>query len=186
MAFTLHFTSLYFIHCSGLRCVLQEIFSGPILQCLNVTLLENRVFMEEGKLQWNYTGMLLLLLSHFSHIWLFATQWTVACQATDCLWDSPGKILKWVAMLPPGDLPDPGIQTVSFKSPALAGRFLPLVPPVSQSRSVVSGSLQPHGLYSPWNSPGQNTKVGSLSLLQGIFPTQDSNPGLLHCRRILH
>ena len=34
---------------------------------------------------------------------------------------------------------------------------------------------QPHGLYSPWNSPGQNTGVGSLSLLQGIFPTQRSN-----------
>ena len=38
--------------------------------------------------------------------------------------------------------------------------------------SRVSDSLRPHGLYSPWNSPGQNTGVGSLSLLQGIFPTQ--------------
>ena len=45
-------------------------------------------------------------------------------------------------------------------------------------------SLQPHGLYSPWNSPGQNTGVGSLSLLQGIFPTQGSNPGLPRCRQI--
>ena len=36
-----------------------------------------------------------------------------------------------------------------------------------------------------WNSPGQNTGVSSLSLLQGIFPTQGSNPGLLHCRWIL-
>ena len=44
----------------------------------------------------------------------------------------------------------------------------------------------PHGLYSPWNSPGQNIGVGSLSLLQGIFPTQGSNPGLPHCRRILY
>ena len=44
----------------------------------------------------------------------------------------------------------------------------------------------PHGLYSPWNSPGQNTGVGSLSLLQGIFPTQGSNPGLLHCRQIFY
>jgi len=43
-------------------------------------------------------------------------------------------------------------------------------------------SLQPHGLYSPWNSPGQNTGVGSLSLLQGIVPTQGSNLGLPHCR----
>ena len=40
--------------------------------------------------------------------------------------------------------------------------------------------------YSPWNSPGQNTGVGSLSLLQGIFPTQGSTPGLPHCRRILY
>ena len=40
----------------------------------------------------------------------------------------------------------------------------------SERRSVVSDSLQPHGLYySPWNSPGQKTGVGSLSLLQGIF-----------------
>ena len=46
--------------------------------------------------------------------------------------------------------------------------------------------LQPHGLYRPWNSPGQNTGVGSLSLLQGIFPTWGSNPGLLHWRWILY
>ena len=57
--------------------------------------------------------------------------------------------------------------------------------PESESRSVVSDSLRPHGLYSPQNSPGQNTGVGILSLLQGIFPTQGSNPGLLHGRRIL-
>ena len=43
-----------------------------------------------------------------------------------------------------------------------------------ESSSVVSDSLRPHGLYSPWNSPGQNTGVGSLSLLQGIFPTLES------------
>jgi len=42
------------------------------------------------------------------------------------------------------------------------------------------------GLCSPWNSPGQDTGVGSLSLLRGIFPTQGSNPGLLHCGRILY
>ena len=56
----------------------------------------------------------------------------------------------------------------------------------SESRSVTSDSLPPHGLYSPWNSPGQNTGVGSLSLLQGIFPTQGLNPGLPHCRKILY
>ena len=56
----------------------------------------------------------------------------------------------------------------------------------SESCSVMSDSLQPHGLYSSWNSLGQNTEVGSLSLLQGIFPTQGSNPGLPHCRQILY
>ena len=55
------------------------------------------------------------------------------------------------------------------------------------SRSVVSDSLRPHGLkptriLPPWDSPGKNTGVGYLFLLQGIFPTQGSNPGLLHCR----
>ena len=56
----------------------------------------------------------------------------------------------------------------------------------SESCSVISDYLQPHGLYSPWNSPGQITGVGSHSLLQGIFPTQGSNPSLLHCRQILY
>ena len=42
----------------------------------------------------------------------------------------------------------------------------------TESRSVVSNSLRPRGLHSPWNSPGQNIGVGSFSLLQGIFPTQ--------------
>ena len=57
---------------------------------------------------------------------------------------------------------------------------------VCESRSVVSNSLWPRGLYDPWNSPGQNTGVGSLSLFQGIFWTQGSNPGLPHCRQFLY
>ena len=44
----------------------------------------------------------------------------------------------------------------------------------SESHSVVSDSLQPHGLYSPWNSPGQNTGVGSLFSSPGDLP----NPGI--------
>ena len=47
-------------------------------------------------------------------------------------------------------------------------------------------TLRPHGLHSPWDSPGQNTGVGCLSLLQGIFPTQGSKLGLPHCRWILY
>ena len=56
----------------------------------------------------------------------------------------------------------------------------------SQSHWVVSDPLWPHRLYSPWNSPGQNTGVGSLSLLQGIFPTPGPNPSLPYYRRILY
>ena len=126
---------------------------------------------------------------------------------------SQTRILEWVAIsFSPGDLPNPGIKAVS---PALAGGFLMVGiffssltlfkklfievllmynimfqvihnESESESGSVVSNSLRPHGLYSPWNSPGQNARVGSLSLLQGIFPTQGLNPGLLHCRRILY
>ena len=56
----------------------------------------------------------------------------------------------------------------------------------SESHSVVSDSLWPHGLYSPWNSPGQNTRVDNPSLLQGIFPTQGLKPGLQNCRQTLY
>ena len=55
-----------------------------------------------------------------------------------------------------------------------------------KSLSCVPLFVGHHGLYSPWNSPGQNTGVGSLSLLQGIFPTQELNQGLLRCRQILY
>ena len=61
----------------------------------------------------------------------------------------------------------------------------------SVSHLLVSDSLRPHGLkptrlLCPWNSPGKNTGVGCHSLLQGIFPTQGSNLGFLHCRKILY
>ena len=56
----------------------------------------------------------------------------------------------------------------------------------SESHSVISNSLWPHGLYSSWNSPGQNTGEGSLYLLQWIFPTQGSNPSLPRCGQILY
>ena len=49
-----------------------------------------------------------------------------------------------------------------------------------------SDCMWPHVLCSPWNSPGQNTGVGSRSLLQAIFPTQGLNSGLLQCRQILY
>ena len=52
---------------------------------------------------------------------------------------------------------------------------------IAQSGLTLCNTLQ-----SPWNSPDQNTAVGSLSLLQQIFPTQESNQDLLHCRWILY
>ena len=93
--------------------------------------------------------------------------------------------------LSPKDLPNPGTEP---GTPALqANSLLPEAPGKpsvrmkwSESRSVMSDSLQPHGLYSPLNSPGQNTGVGSLSLLQEIFPTQGLNPDLPHYRQILY
>ena len=73
--------------------------------------------------------------------------------------DSQSRILEWIAMLSSGDLPDPGIEPVST---------------VLQVDSL------------PSESPGKpmNTGVGSLSLLQGNFLTQELNWGLLHCRWI--
>ena len=68
---------------------------------------------------------------------------------------------------------DPNFESVSSK-------------PKSESHSVVSDSLRAHGLYKPRNSPGQNTAAGSLSLLQLIIRTQESNQGLLHCKGILY
>ena len=61
---------------------------------------------------------------------------------------------------------------------------------VCVSRSVVSDSAIPQTVAlqapHPWDSPGKNTRVGSHSLLQGIFSTQGSNPGLPHCKQILY
>ena len=62
---------------------------------------------------------------------------------------------------------------------------------ISISRSVVSDSLRPHGLQPtrllcPWDFPGKDIGVGCHFLLQGIFPTQGSKPGPLHCRQILY
>ena len=62
---------------------------------------------------------------------------------------------------------------------------------LSVSRSLLPNSLWPHGLQltrllCPWDFPGNDTRVGCHFLLQEIFPTQGSNPGLLHYRQILH
>ena len=117
--------------------------------------------------------------------------WTVAHQASLSMEFSRRQYWSGLSFPPPGDLPDSGIEP---GSPALRTDSSPSEPSgtlksESESHSVVSDSLQSHGLYSPWNSPGQNTGVGSLFLLQGIFPIQGLNPHLLwllRCRQILY
>ena len=103
------------------------------------------------------------------------------------------RILEWVAMLSSRGYSQPRNWTHISSPPARAGGFftssttweaasLRVKVKVAQSRPTLCNPMD----YSPWNSPGQNTGVDSLSLLQEIFPTQGSNPGLLHCRRILY
>ena len=66
---------------------------------------------------------ILCVLSHFSHVQLFATPWTVVCQTPSVHGILQARILEWVAMLFSGDLPDPGIEPASLIYPALADRF---------------------------------------------------------------
>ena len=63
--------------------------------------------------------------------------------------------------------------------------FVSVVSCLVGSNSVTVRTIA-HRLLCPWDSLGKNTGVGSHSLLQGIFFTQGSNPGLLHCRQILY
>ena len=75
--------------------------------------------------------------------------------------------------------------SVIFLGIFCSSRSPPFKTAMSESSSVMSDSATPRTIQS-WNSPGQNTGVGSLSLLQGIFITHGLNPGLLHYRRILY
>ena len=116
-----------------------------------------------------------------------------------CPWNFPGKNTGvGCHFLIQGNFCNPGIKPASSAPPTLASRFFTTsatwedpsymlkMEVKSENHSVVSDSLWPYGLYSPWNSLGQNPGVGSFSLLQEIFPTQGSNPGLLHCRWVLY
>ena len=136
-----------------------------------------------------------------SHVQLFVTPWTAAYQAPPSMgfsrqeywsgWPLPG-----IKAAPPAvgaqhwttrevplfrslkDLKVSFTTMILGRSQLLRCRFLE-----SESHLVVSSSLRPHRQYSPWNSPHQNTGMDSLSLPQGIFPTQESNTGLPYCRR---
>ena len=98
---------------------------------------------------------------HASHVQLFVIPWPVARQAPLSMGFSRQKYWSRLPCPPPGDLPNPGIEP---RSPALWA----------------------DALLSELSGKPKNTGVGSLSLLQGIFPIQESNWGLLHCRQILY
>ena len=121
-----------------------------------------------------------------SCVLLFATLWTVAWQAPLSMEFFRQDYWRGLPFLSPGALPKPGIEP---KSPALHANALP-----SELQGNPKLKLLSHAwlfatswtIYSPWNSSGENTGVGSLPLLQGIFPTQGSNPGLPYFRWIFH
>ena len=148
------------------------------------------------------------MLSHFSGVRLFATQWTVARQAP--LFMRFFRQKYWSGLPCP---PSPGSSQTRdpnpLRYPALAGGFFTTSATWEtlhciikymggkkkkkerMSRSFVYGSLRPHGLWParllcPGYSPSKNTGVGCQFLPQGIFPTQGSNLRLLHCRQIFY
>ena len=125
---------------------------------------------------------------------LRSQQWAGSQPCLDYLWLQPFTSSMRAAFLTPF-VPGPHSADSAGQRPSHTGAAHPVpIPPrqrVCHSCScqwvsewkVLSHSLWPHRLYNPWNSPGQNTGVCRLSLLQGIFPTQGSNSGLLHCRQ---
>ena len=83
-----------------------------------------------------------------------------------------------------------GAGRVVAETPSLLSKHLTKIPPFQTLFITWKWKWETLSrvwlFVTPWSSPGQNTGVSSLSLLQGIFPTQELNPGLLHCRRILY
>ena len=130
-----------------------------------------------------------------SHVALFVTPWTVSRQAPLSMAFSRQEYWRIVACLSPGDLPDPGIEPMSHMSPALAGRFFTTSATfylgkvkeseVTQSCPTLCNPMETR-LLCPWDFLGKNTGVGCHFLLQGIFPTQGSKPGLPPCRQTLY
>ena len=135
-----------------------------------------------------------------SCVQLFVTPCTVAHQASLPMGFSRQEY--WSGLLWPlsGDLPNSGIEPISPSSPALAGK-LPLSYLISHNNlqsTVLCSVMQlcpplcypmdrsPPGSSVHGDSSGKNVGMGCHALLQGIFPTQGSNTGLLHCRKILY
>ena len=120
-----------------------------------------------------------LLLFSRCHVQFFATPWTAAHQAS-LYFTSFQVLLKLIfieSVMPSNHL----ILSCSLLL-VRTYRLWKVKVKVARSCPTLCNPMD----YSPWNSPGQNTGVGSLSLLQGIFPTQGLIPGLPHCRQILY
>ena len=126
-------------------------------------------------------------LSHFSHVWLFATLCTVARQAPLSMGFSKQEYRSGSPCPPPGDLPDLGTEPMSLMSLALAGEFFITSTTweththyisVQSSSSVVSNSLQPHELQHtrpPCASPTPRVYSNSSPLVQWCHPTISSS-----------
>ena len=85
--------------------------------------------------------MCMCMLSHFSHVQLFVTLWTVAHQAPLSRGFSSQEYWSGLLCPPPGDLPNPGIKPVSPASPALAGRFFTTEPPGKPQKLLSPGQI---------------------------------------------
>ena len=87
--------------------------------CFHILLFKFTLFLHVSKI-----SLHACMLSRFSHVWLSVTIWTVIHQAPLSKGFSRQEYwLEWVAVSPPGDLLDPGMEPSSLMSPALAGEF---------------------------------------------------------------
>ena len=137
-----------------------------------------------------------------------ATLWTCSLPGSSVLGIPRARIFEWVAIpFSRGSSQPKGGTWLFFRLLHWQASSLPLAPPGEPlttlktsvhwcfhcvlSHSVVSDSLWRHGLKLPrllfhGVSPGKDTAVSCHFLLQGIFPTQGSNPGFLHSWQILY
>ena len=128
--------SLFFQHSCYMRSIaaLKENSKNKIFLTFPVYLLYQTMLfpkLEKKKKQYNpisvqVSSLLwipICVLSHFSHVWLFATPWTVAHQAPLSMGLSRKEYWSGLPCPPPGGLPDSGIESASLKSSALAGMF---------------------------------------------------------------
>ena len=167
---------------------LQELFAlGQVICILNLDFLSSaylpgfcEVSCEMPATVLGSPGCVCAVLSRFSHVQLFATLWTLACQAPLSMGFSRQEYRSGLPCPLPGDLPDPGIEPVSHTS-ALALHLvvgsLPLASPGRAFGSLLllshfsrvrlcATSQQPTRFPHPWDSPGKNTGVGCHFLLQ--------------------